>query len=462
MLSQFAFYLKKYLAEILLGISVCFVVIVVLIANTWLSYVLGCVVLASLIYILLQLREATKQRLNRLLELDNGNRNQLLNRKEAFNPDTVVEEINNNLRYATEFVREIGKGNFEARLEGITDENFDLNKDNLAGELVNMKVKMRASAEEEKKRVWATQGLANFSDLLRTSSHDLAKLSEGVIMFIVKYLGANQGGIFILNNEQESDKFLELKASYAFERKKYLTKRIQPGEGLVGQAFLEKETIHLRKIPANYISITSGLGGANPHTLILVPLKIEENVLGVMEIASFKNFQDHEIEFCERIGETIASTISSTQINEQTRNLLEQSQQQSEEMKAQEEEMRQNMEELQATQEEMGRKEKDYIRIIEELEESISNASSSKSSGQEEALKSSLTEAQTELDYVRQKNIALEEVNKKLLVDLELLSTKQSTQSTDNANWTNISTLEKDLATSLEATRIALNALNIK
>lgn len=347
--------LKKYLAETLLGICMALVLVIAALAGTWGAYALSTVIIVSLVYFLVQLRKAARLRTERLLQLDKGNREQLLNSNTAFNPDTVVQEINNNLRYATEFVREIGKGNFDARLQGITEENFDLNKENLAGELVNMKVKMRASADEEKKRVWATQGLANFGDLLRTSSHDLSKLTEEVVIFVVKYLKANQGGIFILNDDSENEKYLELKASYAFERKKYLTKRINIGEGLVGQAYLERETIHLRKIPANYVSITSGLGGANPHTLILVPLKIEENVVGVLEVASFKDFEKHEIEFCEKIGESIASTIAGVKVNERTRVLLDQSQQQAEEMRAQEEEMRQNMEELQATQENVER-----------------------------------------------------------------------------------------------------------
>lgn len=352
---EFITWLKKYSSEVLLGASILLVLILTILAANLVAYIIGLVIIAFLILFLLQIRKAGKLRMQRLMELDKGNREQLLNNAKPFNPDNVVSDITDNLRYATEFVREIGKGNFNARLEGINDETFDLNKENLAGELVNMKVKMKASAEEEKKRVWATEGLANFGELLRTSNHDMTKLSEEVIIFIVKYLKANQGGVFILNDEDENNKFLELKASYAFERKKYLTRKIAIGEGLVGQAYLEKETIHLKKIPTNYITITSGLGGANPHTLILVPLKIEQEVVGVLEVASFKDFEKHEIDFCEKIGESIASTFSAVKVNERTRILLDQSQQQAEEMRAQEEEMRQNMEELQATQESMER-----------------------------------------------------------------------------------------------------------
>jgi putative methionine-R-sulfoxide reductase with GAF domain len=454
MMRSFSKWLKKYSTETLLSLCIVLVLVLAVLAHSIVAYVLGAATAALLIYFILQVKKAARLRIASLMELDKGNRQQLLNNTRPFNPETVVADITNNLKYATDFVREMGKGNFEALLEGITDENFEHNKENLAGELVSMKVQMKASAEAEKKRVWSTQGLANFGDLLRNASDDLAKLSEEVVMFIVKYLKANQGGIFILNGENENDKFLELKAAYAFERKKYLTKKINIGEGLVGQAYLERETIHLKQLPANYVSITSGLGGANPHALILVPLKIEDAVLGVLEIASFKDFERHEIEFCEKIGESIASTISAVKVNERTRTLLEQSQQQSEEMRAQEEEMRQNMEELQATQEEMGRKEKDYVRRIEELEKTraAENTSGQASSETIQNLEHTIETLRQELANEQQKLSKAQLNEQQLQQRLELAPTRDKT-------WQNIERVENDLRISLEAARIAHVAL---
>lgn len=286
-----------------------------------------------------------------------------------------IEELSSSLNQFIEgyaekinFASSISQGNLQTELKLMSEE------DHLGKSLLQMRDSLskaredeKQREEEERKRRWANEGVAKFADLLRKNNDDLEKLSYSIISNLVQYLEANQGGIFLVNDQDENDPFYELTAAYAFDRKKYLKREIRPGEGLVGTCALEGKHIYMTDLPQDYINITSGLGETNPDSLLLVPLKTEDEVLGVLEIASFNTFEQYQIDFVEKVAESIASTVSSVKTNLKTTQLLEKSQQQAEEMKSQEEEMRQNMEEMQSTQEELSRKMQDNEAMQKEL-----------------------------------------------------------------------------------------------
>jgi len=254
-------------------------------------------------------------------------------------------------------------------------EEMDLRNEELLKSENQMKENLKKIEEnqiEEKKRNWASEGLAKFGNLLRSNKESTVLFDE-LISGLTQYVKANQGGLFLVDNKDD-ETVINLKSCYAYDRKKFVDKNIIPGQGLIGQAYYEKDIIYLKDIPDNYLNITSGLGESLPKSVLIVPLMINESVEGFFEIASFTEFEPHQIEFLKNLGENVASFISINRINEKTKYLLEETQQQAEEMKSQEEEMRQNMEELQATQEEMQRKEKEYLSRIKELEQDQTTA----------------------------------------------------------------------------------------
>ena len=284
---------------------------------------------------------------------------------------TLAESINEtleNLKDATDFVVAIGKGELSINYKESLDINYTKGRNKLADSLIEMQSKLKELNDEEKKRQWANEGLARFVEILRTSNDDIKVLGDKIISALIHYTGSNQGALYILNDEDINHHYLELISLFAWDVKKIEQQRIKPGQGILGQTFLEKETTYLTHLPEEYVRITSGLGGANPKSLLIVPLKVDKDVYGLVELASFNEYQSHEIAFVEKLGETIASTLASVRSTHRNRLLIEQFQQQTEEMRAQEEEMRQNMEELQATQEEIVRKEKTYVARIRELE----------------------------------------------------------------------------------------------
>jgi methyl-accepting chemotaxis protein len=264
----------------------------------------------------------------------------------------AVDKLVAGLRSTSLFAENIGNGHYQASYSPLSEHDV------LGNALINMRNNLEKVAEDDKRRNWATEGLAKFSEILRRNNNNINLLGDEIISNLVKYVKANQGGFFIVN-DTESEPFLELKSCYAWDKKKYIEQQIYEGEGLTGQVWQEKETIYLTEVPQNYISITSGLGEANPNSILIVPLKVNDEIFGVVELASFDAFAQYEIEFIEKIAESIASTVSTVRTNERTQKLLEDSTILTEQMRAQEEEMRQNMEELQATQEEMQRAQKD-------------------------------------------------------------------------------------------------------
>lgn len=269
------------------------------------------------------------------------------------------------LREKIRFATNLGSGKTNATMLPLSED------DKLANALLDMEKSLKKASEEdqkykieEQKRAWTNEGLAKFGEILRMQTDNLATLSDAIITNLVKYLNANQGCIFLYNDEDKSDIHLQLISAFAFDRKKYLNKRIELGEGLIGTCALEKQTIMVTEVPEGYMEITSGLGEAPPRSILIVPLRSEEVIFGIVEIASFNFFEPHEIDFVERIAQSTASTFATVKININTSRLLEQSKKQAEEMAQQEEELRQNLEELQSTQEESERREAEINSLL--------------------------------------------------------------------------------------------------
>ncbi|MCU0444005.1 MAG: SpoIIE family protein phosphatase [Microscillaceae bacterium] len=323
------------------------------------TFVLGSIGLASLVFGWLILQQSITKPLTELkeaseaiaegdLEFDLA----IATQDEIGSIAHSTRNLSSSIRKARQFARDIGEGNYD--LDNLTS-STDAHKDSLFLALMGMRDQLKNVAEQDRKRNWVTKGMAEFSQILRANDTDLHQLGAKIITALVRYVNASQGGIFVLNNENTEFTHLELIACYAYDEVKYLEKKIilndEFAEGLVGQAFLEEETIYLTDVPQEYVQIASGLGGSNPRSILIVPLSLNGKVEGVIEIASFYKIEKHEIEFLERLAENIASAIISLKANENTKRLLRDAQELTRKLQTRENELRQNYEELQATQE---------------------------------------------------------------------------------------------------------------
>ena len=325
----------------------------------YLTIIIGVLLVAiasGLLYFLgSNITSAISQVSDQLLKMAKGHRVRKLeiDRKDEIGEmgqslDTLIDGVSS----YSEFAIQIGKGNLDAEFDTLSD------GDELGNSLLEMRNSLKAARKEEevrqvenKRRSWLAEGQALISEVMRGTEDDLKIISHKIISTTVRYLDANQGGIFILNDDNEKDPYIELMASFAYGRSRFHQKRVELGEGIIGACFLEKESIFMTKLPGDYMEIRSGLGTASPNSLFVVPLRTENIVIGVIEIASFNVLQPHEKEFVEKVAENISSSLFTSKANRKTQELLEMFRKQAEEKALQEAEMRQNLEELEMLRE---------------------------------------------------------------------------------------------------------------
>ena len=249
------------------------------------------------------------------------------------------------LRSMTDFARAMASGDFTGRLKSLGKE--DEMGDALLSLNKSMMEAMKESDDrrrEEENRTWSAEGLARFSSLFREAEDNLHELSRQMIRELVNYTEADVGALFLSVDENgEETGQLAMYGSYAFDREKYIEKRFQFGEGLVGRAALEKDVISITDLPPDYIRIRSGLGEGVPSSILLVPVMVDNNVLGVIELASLGEFPAYQVEFIRQLSDVLAITLAKVTANLQTRRLFEQTKQQAEALASQEAVFRQDM-----------------------------------------------------------------------------------------------------------------------
>ncbi|MHB8696326.1 MAG: hybrid sensor histidine kinase/response regulator, partial [Solirubrobacteraceae bacterium] len=193
---------------------------------------------------------------------------------------------------------------------------------------------------------------ARFSGMLQ-GQRDLKQVSRLIMSELTPLVGAQHGGFFIAEEDGESDPKLRLVASYAYRRRKGVANVFGPGEGLVGQAALERKSILITQAPEDYVTIGSGLGEAPPVNIIVLPVLFEDRVMAVVELASFTPYSDAHLTFLEQLSETLGVVLNTIIATMRTEELLQQSQGLTLELQSQSEELQAQRDELERTNREL-------------------------------------------------------------------------------------------------------------
>ncbi len=236
---------------------------------------------------------------------------------------------------------------FKAIAEGETDLRVRL-KESSSDELGEMAKnfnrfmeKLQQILSHDKNQSWLKTGLAELNEKMR-GDLDIIKLSHNIINYVAKYLDAGVGTIYVKSDNE----YYKLTGSYAFSRRKGIAGEYRQGEGLIGQAILEKQPFVVSKVPEDYIHIASGTGEAVPNSVAIIPCVYEGNVKCVLELGSFEPFDGIRLEFLKAVSESIAISLNTTENQVKVKELLERTITQSEELQVQQEELRQSNEEL--------------------------------------------------------------------------------------------------------------------
>ncbi|MEU8760302.1 HAMP domain-containing protein [Streptomyces sp. NPDC048659] len=223
-------------------------------------------------------------------------------------------------------------------------------KDNINAMVGSLRETTRANQEQD----WLKSSLARMSALMQ-GHRDLAVVAELVMDELTPLVGA-QYGAFYLAEEGAGGVELGLVGSYGRPAGDRDRVRFRLGESLVGQAARSRRTVTAENVPSDYVTISSGLGSTSRGSLVVLPVVVEEQVLGVIELMSFSPFTSVHRDFLEQLMETVGVNLSTIVANSRTDELLDESQRLAGELRSRTEELQVRQEELQRSNAELEEK----------------------------------------------------------------------------------------------------------
>ncbi|MCE9599641.1 MAG: HAMP domain-containing protein [Spirochaetia bacterium] len=205
--------------------------------------------------------------------------------------------------------------------------------DNINEMIRNLRETTRINTEQD----WLKTNLAKFTRLLQ-GQRNLVNVSKLILSELAPLVSAQRGAFFI-TEQLEGETALKLLASYAYQDRKNVSNRFSPGEGLVGQCFLEKERILLTNVPNDYIKISSALGESVPFNIVVLPVLFEGEVKAIIELAAFPSFTPIHLNFLDQLTESIGIVLNTIAASMRTEELLLQSQTLTEELQGRQQEL---------------------------------------------------------------------------------------------------------------------------
>jgi signal transduction histidine kinase/CheY-like chemotaxis protein len=345
--------------------------------------------IAEIIHSSQKLQGAIKSTIKQAQAIATGNHSREVKRLSPHDQlGQALSEMTHTLRGVITQINAITAGDYSKEVKPLSEH------DQLGHALSKMTGKLRDMTTQNAEQNWIKTGQTQLNDQL-SGDQNIMQLAENAINFITPYVDAQVGAFYLAQGKHPNIR-LKMMTSYAYTWRKNLANEFQLGEGIVGQAALERKTIIITQVPEDYIYIQSGLGESRPCAILVKPFLYENQLKGVIELASFNLFTKVQIEFINQVMTSLGITVNTAESRSRMQALLRQSesqadelQEQTERLQAQQQELQQTNEELQAQSEELQTQQEELRQTNEELEERT-------------------RELKRQTEEIQQKNLALE------------------------------------------------------
>jgi HAMP domain-containing protein/CheY-like chemotaxis protein len=257
------------------------------------------------------------------------------------NVNELASNLTRQVRAIGEVATAVTKGDLTQSITVDARGEVALLKDNVNQMIGTLAETTRVNQEQD----WLKTNLARFTRMLQ-GQRDLLTVADQVLSELAAVVNVQHGSFFMSEMSDEQELMLQLFASYAYKERKNVSNVFKLGEGLVGQAARERKRILISDVPSDYVRINSSLGEATPLNIVVVPIAFEEEIKGVLELASFQRFTPIQLAFLEQLVESLGIVVATIKATMRTDDLLRQSQSMAEELQSQQEELQQTNEEL--------------------------------------------------------------------------------------------------------------------
>jgi HAMP domain-containing protein/CheY-like chemotaxis protein/signal transduction histidine kinase len=278
------------------------------------------------------------------------------------NVNLLADNLTNQVRAIAEVATAVTKGDLTRSIQvEASGEVADL-KDNLNTMIGNLRLTTDRNTEQD----WLKTNLARFTGMLQ-GQRDLTTVGRMMLSELAPLVNAQQGMIYQMETEDAAG--MVLLSAFASDARDGSLRRIQLGEGLVGQCAAEKRSMLIGDLPPNTVAIRSGLFEAVPRNVIVLPVLFEDRVKAVIELASLTAFTPSHLAFLEQLTASIGIVLNSIEATMQTEGLLKQSQQLATELQTQQKELQQTNEQLAQKAQQLAEQNAEVERKNQEIEQ---------------------------------------------------------------------------------------------